>query len=245
MDALTPSTRRKVQLPDELVQISRVTQNWLALRAEFARDIRLTRRSYETMEGGVFAYSQSQEGFFGLRPVGIPPAMLPSVTYTYGVDLNGRNVYFGAIRKIDEWDFGSEPVMGTYGIPRGVPRHFPSGRFGGFRTIVPDDNALRVEFYRLGRSLYSEPFELPDRAVKYCEYWALYRAYSAPNEGEEKVLADHYKGRYQAGVKRMENRVKAQMDERTMTMGGKRQNFVDSYLALFYGDYGYARPARR
>jgi hypothetical protein len=234
-----------MKLPDGIVEVSRVTQNWLPLRAEFARGLRLTRKLYESMQSGVYVYSQNQDGFFGLRTVGVQTPTTPTVTYNYQTDSNGRPVYYGVIRTVSDWGFDTEAVSGTYGIIRGVPRHFQSGRFGGARVIIPDDDALRIEYYRLGRSLQSEPFEIPDRAVRYCEYWALYRAYSSPNEGEEKKLAEHYKARYSAGADRMKKRINAQMAERTIAMGGKRQRFVDGYLSLFPGDYGYARPARR
>ncbi len=234
-----PTARRVMRLPDGIVEVSRVTQNWLPLRPEFARGLRITRKLYESMQSGVYVYTQNQDGFFGIRPVGVQTAVVPTVSYTYSTG------YFGVIRTISDWGFDTEEISGTYGIIRGVPRHFPSGRFGGARVIIPDDNALRVEYYRLGRSLKSEPFEIPDRAVRYCEYWALYRAYSSPNEGEEKKLADHYKARYTSGAARMKKRIKAEMDERTITMGGKRQSYQDSYLSLFPGDYGYARPSRR
>lgn len=244
MGSSPPSPRRKLRLPAGIVQVARVTQNWLVLRAEFTRSMRLTRRDYETMASGVFVYTQDQDGFFAMRTVGVQATELPTVTYTYGTSPSGANVYYGAVRKVDEWGWDTEVVIGRYGAVRSVPRHFPSGRFGGIRTITPDENATRVEYFRLGRSLYSEPFELPDRAVRYCEYWALYRAYSSPNEGEEKTLADHYRARYEAGAKRMEARIKAQMDERTIAMGGKRQNQIDNYLAMFPGDMGYGRRAR-
>jgi hypothetical protein len=111
--------------------------------------------------------------------------------------------------------------------------------------LVKDDNNTRVEYFRLGKDLSQHPFELPDRVVKYVEWWAMYRAYSTPGEGENKKLADHFQMRFFAGVEQVKNRVRVTMRERTIAMGSKRTTGRDAYLQHFPADYGYGRPYRR
>jgi hypothetical protein len=229
----TPSTRVIAKLPPDFVEVDRVTHDWLRLEGAHARQLRDTRTDYETMQGGVFAYSMDQDGLFSIRTVSVPVTELPTV------EISGL---YGGIRQVDGFD--DEPVVGTYGGIRLLPIHFMSGQSGGMKRIIDDDKATRVELFRLGRSLESEPFEVPDRVVRYIEWWAMYRAFSDDTDGEDKALAEHYKNRYQRGVALLERRVNAIMDERTRTIGGKRQGMVDRYLQRFPSDYGYPRGYR-
>ena len=139
----------------------------------------------------------------------------------------------------------SETVLGSYGIIRQIPQHFVTGtEHGAFRRVVVDDSNTRVEFFRLGKRLADHPFEIPDRMVKYVEWWALYRAFSTPGEGEDPAMAGHYRQRYEMGKEKVKSRVRAQMNERTISMGTHRLGHLDSYLERFPSDYGYSRPYR-
>lgn len=233
---MTPTTRTLFKLPAGVVSVDRVTHDWLRLDPEHDRYHRKTRSSYQTLEGGVFAYQMDQDGWQSIRLVNVP------VTVVSTEEVDG---IYGGIRRITSYDLEDETVIGTYGGVRAIPRHFSGNQYGGIRRIIPDDDATRVELYRLGKDLDSHPFEIPDRAVKYVEWWAMHRAYSKPGEGENKKLADHFNQRFVAGVETLKKRVRTIMRERTIAMGSKRETARDGYLEHFPADYGYGRPFRR
>jgi len=232
-----PSTAYTQMLPEGFVSIDRVTFDWLMLLPESQRYLRQYRNRYETETGGVYTYSMDNEGLWTIRMVGVPTGALPTSDY----ETSGT---FGGVRQVTSWDFDDEPVIGNFGGIRQVPAHFNSGQYGGIKQIVHDQNSTRVEYFRLGRNLDSEGFELPDRYVRYVEWWAMYRAFSTPGDGEDKKMAGHFKMRFNAGVERVKKRIKAVMDERTAAMGQKRLGERDSYLERFPVNYGYGRPFR-
>ena len=238
-----PSVRVLGKLPENYVVVDRVTHDWLRLDGEHSRALRLSRTSYETMQGGAFSYSMEQDGIFAIRTVSVASTVLPAVEFQYAT-VDGQRVYHGVIRRVTDYGMDTEDVSGSWGIIRSMPRHFVSGQYGGLRRIAPDENSTRVELFRTGRSLQSEPFEVPDRVVRYIEWWAMSQAYAVPNAGEDKALADHYKARYTIGVERLKKRMNATMDARTIAMGAKRHGSRDSYLSMFPPDYGYGRPFR-
>lgn len=231
-----PSTRTLMKLPSRFVSVDRVTHDWLRLEPEQDRYLRLTRTQYQTMEGGVFSYSMDQDGIFWLRTVGVPVRRLSTQ------EISGVR---GGIRQITDYSFDQELVLGNYGVIRQVPRQFAGGnQYGVIRRIIPDDRATRVELFRLAKPLSEGQFEIPDRAVRYVEWWVMHRAYSLPGEGENKSLAEHFKNRFNAGVDTLKRRVNAVNRERTIAMGGKRTTHRDGYLEMFPADYGYKKPFR-
>lgn len=235
-DGHTPTTRTTVRLPPGVVSVDRVTHDWLRLDPEHDRYHRKTRSEYQTLEGGVFSYQMDQDGWQTLRLVNVPVRVIPPD------EISG---VYGGIRRVTSYGMDEEPLIGSYGGLRSVPRHFNSGQYGGIRRIVPDDNATRVEVFRLGDDLDETPYEVPDRAVKYIEWWAMYRAYGMPGEGENKKLADHFKQRFEQGVETIKSRVQSTMRERTIAMGAKRETSRDAYLEHFPADFGYSRPFNR
>jgi hypothetical protein len=231
-----PTSRTLGRLPSRFVSVDRVTHDWLRLEPELDRYLRMTRTDYQTLQGGVYSYSMDQDGLFWLRTVGVPVRTLPTEAIS-GVR--------GGIRQITSYGFDQELILGNFGGIRSVPRHFASGsQYGGIRRIVPDDNNTRIELFRLGEPLSEHPFEIPDRAVRYVEWWAMHRMYSEPGEGENKELADHFKKRFDYGVGVIKRRVNAVMRERTLAMGSKRLTKRDNYLELFPSDFGYQRSFR-
>ncbi len=238
-----PSSRTIGFLPKGFTSVERVTHDWLRLMPESANYLRRSRNIYTTEQGGVFSYSMDQDGLFVFRTVGVPVTHLQTTTHT----VSGT---FGPIRAFTSTDGGqdldpdNEDVVapdGGYGIIRQIPRHFvmKSHQYGAIRQVIVDTNNTRVEFFRLGADLTKSDFEIPDRFVKYVEWWALHRAYTTPGEGEDPAMASHYEMRFKMGVGRMKKRVEAQMDERAMAMGHKRHGSLDSYLQRFPSDYGY------
>lgn len=229
-----PTTRTVGVLPDNLVEVDRVTHNWLRLKAEPSRYLRQTRNTYETLQGGVYSYSMDQDGLNTFRTVGVPVTVIPNV------DISGVR---GVIRFVDEYELDSETVIGgPFGIIRSIPREFESGFYGGLKNITTDDNNTRIEYFKLGKEMTEQDvFEVPDRVVRYVEWWAMYRAYAMPGEGEDKILAEHFKNRYSEGVNRLKARVNAVMKERTPIMGMAREGRRDGYLEHFPADYGRTR----
>ncbi len=225
------------KLPEGWVSVDRVTHHWLRLSPQHDRYNRLTRVAYQTLEGGVFQYQMDQDGWQYIRLVNVPAFMNESETIT------GK---YGPIRQVTSYEMDQESVIGSYGIIRSVPRHFVCGTgYGATRKFVEDLNNTRVEMYRLGAPLHEGVFELPDRFVKYVQWWALYRAYSTPGECESPKLAEHYKMRFEAAVERVKNRVNSVNRDRALIMGQHRTYIKDNYLEHFPADYGYARPFRR
>lgn len=232
-----PSTSYTHYLPDGFVSIDRVTHDWLMLLPESQRYLREYRTRYESESGGVFTYSMDNEGLWTIRMVGVPAGILPTSDYeTSGTD--------GGVRRITSWNYDDEPVSGDYGGIRRLPDHFNSGQYGGIRQIVDDQNSTRVEYFRLGRDLEADGFEVPDRYVRYIEWWAMYRAFSTSGEGEDKKMAAHFKMRFDHGVRRVKKRINDVMNERSASMGQNRGGQRDSYLERFPSNYGRKRPFR-
>jgi hypothetical protein len=236
-------------LPEGFISVERVTHDWLRLMPESARYLRKSRNIYQTEQGGVFSYSMDQDGLFAFRTVGVPVMVLQTASHT----ISGT---YGPIRAWTSTDGGqdldpdSETVIapdGGYGFVRQIPSHFVTGsqQYGFVRQVIPDTNHTRVEFFRLGENLKKANFEIPDRFVKYVEWFALQRAYSTPGEGEDPAMASHYEMRYKMGLDRMKKRVEEQMAERSVAMGHKRMGRLDAYLERFPSDYGYPRPYGR
>lgn len=235
----TPTTRRVGTLPESLVDVDRVTHDWLALRAEHPRYLRETSYEYEQTQGGVYAYSMGQDGLYNFRTVGVPSTVVPTV------DIQGVR---GVIRYIDEDDLDQEPIVGpSWGIIRQIPQHFASGMFGGLKSYVGDSQNTRVEFYRMGKSGNGEQntFEVPDRAVTYIEWYAIARAYSIPGNGENKTLSDHFKQRFDTGVGRLKSRVASENQEHVLQMGFTRGGRRNPYLSRFPSEYGTVIRNRR
>lgn len=240
MDTTAPSPKVWFDLPPETIAVDRVTYNWLRLEPQPARYLRQTRILYEFQLFKPYQYTMDQDGYRRLRLVGIPAAVVPTVTVsgTYGV-----------IKRVTDWSYDLETVVsnnGSYGSVRLLPRHFVSGQSGGHKRVIPDDSACRIELFRIGKVLGpQDAFELPDRAVKYIEWEVMSRAFRQPGAGEDQKLADHFHTRYLAGVQRLRDRLRAEMDERTIAMGGKRDSNRDIYLEHFPAEYGRTRPFRR
>lgn len=246
-DNHTPTVTGLRDLPEGYVSIDRVLHDTLRLEPQHDRYNRLTRTDYQTLQGGVFTYQMDQDGWRKIRLVNVPPYTIQDQDeFTY----NGSN-HCGTIRAITgtTYDLTDEVVIGSYGSIRALPGHMATGtQYGVIRRVIPDgpgDEATRVEFYRLGKSLGDHPFEIPDRMVKYVIWWALYRIYGVPGEMENKKLSDHFKMRYELGIGRLKTRIRDAMRERTIAMGSKRTNIRDNYLEHFPADYGYKRPFRR
>jgi hypothetical protein len=178
-----------------------------------------------------------QDGWQNLRLVNVPTFMTQQEAFT------GK---YGPIRQVTSYSMDQEPVVGSYGVIRSVPQHFIcTSQYGAVRKFVEDITNTRVEMFRLGKPLHEGQFEIPDRMVKYVQWWALHRAYSMPGESENPKLAEHFKQRFLAALERVKNRINSVNRDRALAMGSKRTHIKDNYLEHFPADFGYSRPFRR
>jgi hypothetical protein len=112
----------------------------------------------------------------------------------------------------------------TWGILRERNDIFAAGGPHGNPTqIHPHNLNIKVEGFRLGRDLDSYEVELPLAYQKYPIFWAMYRALERTGGGQDLQLADHFKGRFEIGVSRIEAKVREMDKERAGRMGGLRK----------------------
>ncbi len=143
-------------------------------------------------------------------------------------------------------DYPFGVVLGDrWGILRSAGADFPSrGPWGPARRRRTDDDTTRLEYYRLGRALDQYEFEIPDRFVRYVEWWALQRAYSKDGPGEDTKLAEHYRARFELGVQRLSKRVSEAGRARTIMMGGGSRGRMPPPMGRPPSNYGPTRPFR-
>ena len=198
------------RLPDETVEVLRVTWDELALEPEQSASMRRMDIHYETREGGdPRHFVMDKDGLLTLRLV--PPARGDADYAT--VD--------GSWGTMTYTDDSTVTVAGSWGILREVEGTFPAGGPHGTPTRQhPAAKNVVVELLRLGRSLDAHAFEISDASVKVAEFWAIHRALKRVGPGLDIKLAQHYLARFEMGVGRMSNRLKKVYEEKTLKMGG-------------------------
>lgn len=135
-------------------------------------------------------------------------------------------------------------AIGTWGSPREVPEYFPmGGQFGIPRRLYSDTSNTRVEYFRLGKDLDEYGFELPDRFVKYPEFFACAKALERDGPGQDIGMAAHFMERYAEGVARMRKR----LSENRRAVVGKigQAGRVPTKPALARLPWKYGRQIRR
>lgn len=255
----TPTVTGLRVLPENYVSVDRVVHDKLRLEPEHDRYNRLTRTEYQTLQGGVFKYQMDQDGWRNLRLVNVPPAInqpdrFPDEEYYSFNPLSSSSTHYGFVKYTgDDYtyvDTSEEDIVGGVqgwpGLLKSVADHIvQGGPYGFIKDFIQEEDSTRVEYFRLGRDLSEAGFEIPDRYVRYVQWWALYRCYSTPGECENRKMAEHFKLRFQAGIDKLKGRLRNEMRDRTIAMGGKRLSIRDNYLEHFPADYGYKRPFRR
>ncbi len=93
-------------------------------------------------------------------------------------------------------------------------------------TSGQDTNNTRIEGYWRGSDLNVDldEFDVPERYVKYIRFFDLWKALERKGPGQDLALADHYKGRFAEGMKRIVRRRENIGRERVGRMGGTRVN---------------------
>lgn len=137
-------------------------------------------------------------------------------------------------------ELGLWAPTGSWGTLREIPEHFPMGApYGVPRRLYSDDSNTRVEYFRLGKDLDEYLFELPDRFVKYVEFYAQAKALERDGPGQDLALSNHFMGRFGDGVSRMASRMAEMKRSRVGAIGGG--NRVPTRLATARLPWRYGR----
>lgn len=200
-------------LPASVTEIDRPLYDLMAIETITPRDAMRHDSRFEVTEGEPYALIAKADGIRTVRKVRVPAQSAQTHT------INGS---WGIVR--DTADISEGTVTGTWGFPRRIPGHHPMGAesFGFPRRPYKDEQNVRVEVWREGRVVDADTdaFEVPDRSTVYLRDYALHRSYAKTGPAQDLRLADHYRGRYQRGVARLQRRVQAQQRERVSRLGG-------------------------
>ena len=223
-------------VPEDNVAVDRATHDWQQLEPEFTRWLEENDRSYQTTPGRPTRFAMDRDGMSRLRVV--PAGDGLATTYT----VSGT---FGLLRSAGDADgFGTWAPIGSWGVLKEVPEHFPMGApYGIPRRLYSDTNNTRVEYFRLGKDLDEYAFELPDRFAKYVEFYAQSKALERDGPGQDAALAQHFMGRFQDGVRRMVLRLSENKRSRLSAIGSSGKIPVKPGLARL--PYRYGRQIRR
>lgn len=142
------------------------------------------------------------------------------------------------------WNTTAKTVFGTWGSLREIPEHFPmGGQWGIPRRMYYDTKNTRVEYFRLGKDLDEYAWELPDRFVKYAEFYACAKALERDGSGQNMALAGHFMERFSDGVRRMVKRLSECKRAVVGQIGGTGR--VPTKPALARLPWKYGRQIRR
>lgn len=185
-------------LPDGTVEVLRVTYDDRELYAIGSAQARRIDPNYENLTGDPQYYTFDKDGIFYLRLI---PKANGDAVYD---DVDGS---WGTMKYTDD---STVEVVTTEvtGVPTngfGILRHrtdmFPAfGPWGSPTRVHPTGVNIKVEMYRLGRSLDNFPVELPTCYRRYPLYWAMSQALRRDGPGQDIELADHYEQRFAMGV---------------------------------------------
>ena len=115
--------------------------------------------------------------------------------------------------------------------------------FGIPRRLYSDTNNTRVEYFRLGKDLASDQIELPDRFVKYVEFYAQAKCLERDGPGQDLKLAAHFMERFLEGERRMALRIGENRRAVTGKIGSSGR--VPTKPALARLPWRYGRQIRR
>lgn len=223
-------------VPEDNVVMSRATHGFHSLEAEWTQWVEENDRDFQTTTGTPSRILMNRDGMSKLRivPAGDGTATSVTVSGTYGL-----------LRDAGDTDgFGTWSPMGSWGILREVPEHFPMGApYGIPRRLYTETNNTRVEYFRLGKDVGENQLEAPDRYVKYVEYYAQAKALERDGPGQDLKLAAHFMSRYADGARRLKDRISKNKDARTGAVGSAGR--VPTTPALARLPFRYGRATRR
>ena len=223
----------RVKVADDNVAVDRVTHDFHAMEAEFTRWLQENSRNFQTTSGDPWRFSMDRDGIGSMRVV--PAGSGNARTY----DTVGT---FGLLRSaLDADGFGTWAPVGSWGVLREIPEHFPMGApYGIPRRLYSDDANTRVEYFRLGKDLDENAFELPDRFVKYVEFYAQAKALERDGPGQDMALSQHFMERFGDGIKRMVLRMAEMKQARVGAIGSSGKVPTRPSLARLPWKYGRA-----
>lgn len=223
------------QLPADTVTVDRVTHDFRGLTPEFTRFFEQGDRNFQTTAGEPSAYALDRDGIGSMRlvPMGDGAATTYSTSGTWGL-----------LRQAEDMDgFTVWAPFGTWGVLRQIPQYFPmGGQFGIPRRLYSDTNNTRVEYWRLGKDPDEYALELPDRFVKYVEFYAQSKALERDGPGQDLALSAHFMARFGDGVARMIRRIGENKQARTGKIGSEAR--VPTRPALARLPWRYGRQIR-
>jgi len=223
-------------VPEDNVAVDRGTHDYVQLEPEFTRHFEQTERNFQTVQGTPERFAMDRDGIGWIRFVraGSGDAEVYDVDGTYGLLRSAE----------DEDGLGGWAPIGSWGVLRAIPEHFPmGGQYGIPRRLYSDEDNFRMEYFRLGKNLAEYPFELPRRFVKYVEYYAESKALERDGPGQDLALSQHFMQRFEDGVGRMIRR----LGEHRLARGGfvGHPGRPSQRPALARLPYQYGRQIRR
>jgi len=199
-------------LPDDLYEIERSTWNYARIEPLRSVELELNDSRYQLNNGEVLGYAQDKDGLGKFRKWRIPSAAAD----TYMITDPCR----GILRNPS--DISTETVHGSWGIPRRIPTQPAVAEtwWGLPRRPFKDGHNTKVEYFSRGKTLNTDqPFDLPDRYVKYVRHYALWKALERNGPGQDIKLGQHWKGRFDDGVARMIRRRQSLTSNRQRVLG--------------------------
>ncbi len=179
--------------PDDLIRLERATWDDRSLLVLESFDLRRHDERYlDQGSGTVDIISSDGDGIKKFRLYRAPES----------VEADPSSDEFGVPRQMD-FEAGSDSA---YGIPRRINFDESSQAYGSPRVLGVSN--LILEFSRKGQPLTDASFEIPDRFVRYVKDYAMWRCLRIVGPGQDLDLAEHYRQRFEAGVRVTKNRVK-------------------------------------
>jgi len=208
------------RLPEETVDVVRVTWDEHELPPEDSAWMRRLDPQYERREGGdPRHFVMDKDGMLNVRLV--PPArgdaVYPTVVGSWG-GLSQTDEDVTVVMGQPQYDSLGNPEV--WGALTEVEGAFPAGGPWGSPTQMhPAEKNTVVEILRIGRSLDTYSFEIPSSFIKYVVFWIMHRALRRNGPGQDLKLSQHYKDRFNMGVGRMKLRLREIHKDSTIKIG--------------------------
>lgn len=215
-----PQVVAQGRLPEETVDVVRVTWDELEIPPEDSAWMRRLDPQYERREGGdPRHFVMDKDGMLNVRLV--PPARgdadYPTVVGSWG-GLSQTDESVTVVMGHPQYD--SHGVAQVWGALVEVEGAFPAGGPWGSPTQMhPSEKNTVVEIMRIGRPLESYAFEVPRSFIKYVIFWIMYRALRRNGPGQDLKLSKHYRDRFSMGIARMKLRLRNVQKEATIKIG--------------------------
>lgn len=223
-------------VPEDNVAVDRATHDYVQLEPEFSQYFEERERNFHTVVGTPERFAMDRDGIGWIRFIraGSGDAELYTTSGTYGL-----------LRSASDTDgLGTWEPLGSWGVLRAIPEHFPmGGQYGIPRRLFSDDDNFRIEYYRLGKDLGEYQFEIPQRFIKYVEYYAEAKALERDGPGQDLALSQHFMQRFEDGVGRMIRRLGEHHRARGGQVGSAGRPSARPSLARL--PYPYGRQIRR